>query len=44
MNLEIIQEIENQDYEKITKLLEEFLHNQIEKNKAGGLILGLSGE
>jgi NAD+ synthase len=43
MNPEIIQEIENQDYEKITKLLEEFLHDQIEKNKAEGLILGLSG-
>ncbi len=43
MNPEIIQEIEDQDYEKITKLFEEFLHEQIEKNKADGLILGLSG-
>ena len=43
MNPEIIQEIEDQDYEKITKLFEDFLHEQIEKNKADGLILGLSG-
>ena len=43
MNPEIIQEIEDQDYEKITKLFEDFLHEQIEKNKAEGLILGLSG-
>ena len=43
MNPEIIKEIENQDYEKITEWMEEFLHVQIEKNKARGLILGLSG-
>ena len=43
MNPEIIKEIENQDYEKITELIEEFLLEQIEKNKADGLILGLSG-
>jgi NAD+ synthase len=43
MNPEIIKEIENQDYEKITEMMEEFLHDQIEKNKAEGLILGLSG-
>ncbi len=43
MNPEIIQEIEDQYYEKITKLFEDFLHEQIEKNKAEGLILGLSG-
>ncbi len=43
MNPEIIKEIENQDYEKITEMIEEFLHDQIEKNKAEGLILGLSG-
>jgi NAD+ synthase len=43
MNPEIIKEIENQDYEKITEVMEEFLHDQIEKNKAEGLILGLSG-
>jgi len=43
MNKEIITEIENQDYEEITKLFERFLQEQIEKNKADGLILGLSG-
>ncbi len=43
MNQEIIDEIENQDYEKITEMMEKFLHDQIEKNKAEGLILGLSG-
>ncbi len=43
MNPEIIKEIEDQDYEKITELIEEFLLEQIEKNKADGLILGLSG-
>ena len=43
MNQEIIDEIENQDYEKITKIFEDFLLEQIEKNKAEGLILGLSG-
>jgi NAD+ synthase len=43
MNPEIIQEIENQDYEKTTELIEKFLLEQIEKNKAEGLILGLSG-
>ena len=43
MNLEIIKEIENQDFEKITQVLEEFLVEQIQKNKAEGVILGLSG-
>ena len=43
MNQEIIDEIENQDYEKITNLIEKFLQEQIEKNKSEGLILGLSG-
>ncbi len=43
MNSEIIREIETQDYEKITRSIEEFLCEQIEKNKADGLILGLSG-
>ncbi len=43
MKQEIIDEIENQDYEKITKIIEDFLLEQMEKNKAEGLILGLSG-
>ncbi len=43
MNQEIIEEIENQDYEKITVQLEKFLKEQLEKNNAEGLILGLSG-
>ena len=43
MNQEIINEIENQDYEKITAILEKFLKEQLEENKADGLILGLSG-
>ncbi|MFZ8922786.1 MAG: NAD+ synthase [Nitrosopumilaceae archaeon] len=43
MNQEIIDEIENQDYEEITSLFEKFLKEQMEKNNAEGLILGLSG-
>ena len=43
MNQEIIDEIENQDYEKITNLFENFLKEQMEKNNSEGLILGLSG-
>lgn len=43
MNQEIIDEIENQDYEKITNLFEKFLKEQMEKNNSEGLILGLSG-
>ena len=43
MNQEIIDEIENQNYEEITNQLEKFLIEQIEKNKANGIILGLSG-
>lgn len=43
MNLEIIKEIENQDYQKITQEIEEFLVEQIDKNKTKGVILGLSG-
>jgi len=43
MNQEIIDEIENQDYEKITNFFENFLKEQLEKNNAEGLILGLSG-
>ncbi|AFS82915.1 NAD+ synthase [Candidatus Nitrosopumilus sediminis] len=43
MNQEIINEITNQDYSKITKTIENFLEEQIEKNHAKGVILGLSG-
>jgi len=43
MNQEIIDEIENQEYEKITNFFENFLKEQLEKNNAEGLILGLSG-
>ena len=43
MNQKIIEEIEDQNYEEITKVFEKFLLEQIEENKAKGLILGLSG-
>ena len=43
MNQEIIDEIQNQNYEEITKLMEDFLNEQMEKTNAKGLILGLSG-
>jgi len=43
MNPEILKEIEDQDYEKITQLFEKFLLEQIEKTKSEGIILGLSG-
>jgi len=43
MNQEIISEIENQDYEKITIQIEKFLNEQIDKTDSKGLILGLSG-
>ena len=43
MNQSIINEIINQDYETISKKIEEFLKSQIEIGEAEGLILGLSG-
>jgi NAD+ synthase len=43
MNQEIIDEIQNQNYEEITKLMENFLKEQMEKTNSKGLILGLSG-
>lgn len=43
MNQQIIDEIENQNYAEITEMMENFLAEEIEKNKASGLILGLSG-
>jgi NAD+ synthase len=43
LNQEIIDEIKNQDYSKITEIIENFLVEQIEKNHSNGVILGLSG-
>ena len=43
MNQEIIDEIKNQDFPSITSTIENFLEEQIQKNHAEGLILGLSG-
>ena len=43
MNQKIIDEIKDQDYPAITKTIEKFLTEQLEKNQAKGVILGLSG-
>jgi len=43
MKQEIIDEIQNQNYEEITKLIENFLNEQMVKTNSKGLILGLSG-
>ena len=43
MNQDIINEIQNQDYSKITETIEKFLAEKIEKTNAKGVILGLSG-
>lgn len=43
MNQDIINEIKNQDYASITQTIEKFLSDEIEKNHAKGVILGLSG-
>ena len=43
MNQDIINEIKNNDYASITETIEKFLSEQIEKNHAKGVILGLSG-
>jgi len=43
LNQDIINEIKNQDYSKITKDIEKFLIKNIEKTNAKGVILGLSG-
>ena len=40
---DILNEIVNQDYETITKKIEEFLINQVKSADADGLILGMSG-
>ena len=43
MNQDIINEITDQDYEGISKKIEEFLTAQIKNSKSNGVILGLSG-
>jgi len=43
LNQDIINEIKNKDYASITETIEKFLSEQIEKNNAKGIILGLSG-
>lgn len=43
MNQDIINEITNQDYPAIIEIIDNFLSDQIEKNHAKGVILGLSG-
>jgi len=43
LNKDIIDEIKNNDYASITETIEKFLSDQIEKNHAKGVILGLSG-
>jgi len=40
---DILQEIANQNYADITKKIEDFLLEQVEKNNSNGLILGMSG-
>jgi len=43
LNQEIINEIKNKDYSKITESIEDFLLEKIEKTNSKGVILGLSG-
>ena len=43
MNQDIINKIISQDYASITNGIEEFIENEIKKNSAKGIILGLSG-
>ena len=43
MNQEILKEIIGQDYTKIQQDIETFLKNAVSRNKAGGVIFGLSG-
>jgi len=43
LNQDIINEIKNNDYTAISETIEKFLTDQIEKNHAKGVILGLSG-
>ena len=43
MNQDIVNAIINQNYASITDKIEKFIENEIEKNQAKGIILGLSG-
>ena len=43
MNQDIINKIIYQDYASITDKIEKFIENELEKNQAKGIILGLSG-
>ena len=43
LNQDIINKIISQDYASITNRIEEFIENEIKKNNAKGIILGLSG-
>jgi NAD+ synthase len=43
LNQDIIDKIIHQDYASITDRIEKFIENEIEKNQAKGIILGLSG-
>ena len=43
MNEKLLNEIKSQDYNAITKKIEDFLKNQVAKNNTNGVILGLSG-
>ena len=43
MNQDILNEIQNQDYSKISETIEKYLIDKIEKTHANGVILGLSG-
>lgn len=43
LNQDIINKIVNQDYSKIIENIEKFVSDQIDKNHADGIILGLSG-
>ena len=43
MNQDIVDKIIHQDYASITDKIEKFIENELEKNQAKGIILGLSG-
>ena len=43
MNQDILNEIQNQDYSKISESIEKYLLDEIEKTHSRGVILGLSG-
>jgi NAD+ synthase len=43
LNQDIIDKIIHQDYASITDKIEKFIENELEKNQAKGIILGLSG-